>query len=362
MNNSNVESDDIIDRLTSDINEEYNRSGIVLERRPKTRSLGIISKILGHWSEHHVKYTSVATFLGIIFAFSQLSLSVKHFEEQMNGQRETTSSQVVSDFFRQVGDMTAIASTRATGTSKNKNEVERFIVSRAQMLIDSEQTREFRNDIVRFLGANGYGIFIGSKPKENAPGINLNSANLSEIRIYGANFSSANFFCLGFMQAYIDRTDFIGADINNTDFTDSIIGNVNFSKATMRKVSFNGVKIIGLPNFEDASILNSDIRGLKLESSFLHGLAQTEGDTSPEGILRVKNLFFVELFSQAKSLTGTKMDPDLYMAFEQNLGAKRFSELTMDSAASMVMSNNEVPSAEVADYRASCKEAPIDSA
>ena len=362
MNKSNVESKEVIDRLDSDMNEEFNRSGIVLERRLNSRPVGIISTILGHWSDHHVKYTSLATFLGIIFAFSQLSLSVKHFERQMSGQRETTSSQVVSDFFRQVGDMTAIASTRAGGSSESQKEVERFIVSRAQMLIDSKQTKEFLNEIVRFLGANGYGTYIGSKPKADAPGINLNSANLHKIRIYGANFSEANFFCLGLMQAYIDRTEFIGSDINNTDFTDAIIGEVDFSEARIRKANFNNLKVFGRPNFKDASITNSDLRGLQLEHSFLYGLALAAGDTSPEGIIKVEYEFLAELFSQTKSLAGTRMDPELYMGLEKILGAKRFSELTKSSATSPIMAVSDDSNTEVTDYRLDCKESPIGSA
>lgn len=362
MNKLNVESSEVIDRLASDMNEEFNRSGIVLERRSKPRSLGTLKKIVGHWSEHHGKYTSLATFFGILFAFYQLNLSVQHFEQQMSGQRETTSSQVVSDFFRQVGDMTALASTRSTEESQSQKEVERFIVSRAQMLIDSEQTREFRNEIVRFLGANGYGTFIGSKPKADAPGINLNSANLRHIRIYGANFNKASFFCLGFMQANIDSTDFIESDINNTDFTGSTIGEVDFSKANLRKVNLNNVEIVGQPNFKDASITNSDLTGITLGDSYSYGLAMLNGDTSSESIIRVKTEFLAEVLSQARSLIGTKMDSELYKALEQKVGTKRFSELTMKSALTSVMPNGEVPSAEIADYRASCKESSNGSA
>ncbi len=161
MNNLSQESQDDIDRPTSDVNNELDRSGIVLERRPSSQSLSSASRVLRHRSEHHVKYTSAATFLGIIFAFWQLNVSVNQFEQQMLEQRESTSSQLVSDYFKQVGDMTAWASTRTTESPTSHKEIERFIVSRAQMLIDSEQTREFRKQIVRFLGSNGYGSFSG---------------------------------------------------------------------------------------------------------------------------------------------------------------------------------------------------------
>ena len=104
------------------------------------------------------------------------------------------------------------------------------------------------------------------------------------------------------------------------------------------------------------------MRGLKLGRSFLRGLALANGDTSAEGILRVKNKFLAELFSQTKSLIGTRMDPELYLALEKMLGAKRFLELTISSAASSVMSVSKVPSTEVPDYRANCKETSIGSA
>lgn len=352
------------------IADELDRSGIVLENGQGLRRRGRASCLLRHWSENHVKYTSAATFLGIIFTFWQLGLSVKQFERQMLEQREAASSQLVSDFFRQVGDMTALASTQHTGSADNHKEINRFIVSRAQMLIDAEQTAPFRNEIVRFLGSNGYGPFFGSKPNAEEPGINLNSADLDDIRIYGADFSGANFFCVGFDRANIDATKFVGSDINNSEFTASLIGGVDFTSSNMRKVDFSNVILIGQPIFKDASILYSNLTGMTVSDTFVRGLAEERGDLSSEGMKKARYLYLAGLLTEAKSLVGTRMDTELHAALAELLSPERYEIMTgttqpgrageVDAGAT----RDSIPDATIRaiDYRANCRHSLTSSA
>lgn len=345
----------------SDVESELRNSGIVIGAEFDFRR-SPLRRLLGHWGEHHVKYTSAATFLGIIFAFWQLSLSVAQFEQQMEEQRKSTSSRLVSDFFKQVGDMAALHSPRGQEEQGNQLEIERFIVSRAQMLLDSQQTTDYRNEIVRFLGSNGYGPLFGSKPGLESPGINLNGASLRAIRIYGADFSDSNFYCVGFEGANIDKTNFINSDINNSDFSGAEIGLANFSKARLRKVHFNDATLIGVPSFEDASIVLSDLTGLRVSASLAQARAEASGDSSVAGVQSASYRYLAELLAKARTLFGTKMDPRLDAALAEQLGPELYQAIVQTPYGSdaRIIDAKAIP--DDLDYRARCRSPQVGDA
>ena len=164
------------------------------------------------------------------------------------------------------------------------------------------------------------------------------------------------------MQADIGRTKFADSDINNSDFTGSLLDTVDFSFSRIRRVNFNNVTLFGQPSFKDASIVQSDITGLRLADSFVRGLADASGDTSPEGLMRVQNEYLAVLLSETRSLSGTKLDPGLHAALEQLLGPKKLTAIFENTAASNVESLSITPNSEVVDFRADCRQSSVDSA
>ena len=224
--------------------------------------------------------TSAVAVGGLIFTIIQ-------FDKTMKAQRYATAEAAVGQFIVQVIELTTQANlvlanedngstfsdsggthnmkvnpvspektTKSDGcsaeTEREYSLLDSFVVSRAQMLIDGEETGKFAGDILRFLTANQYGPYIGRRPCTSGPRVSVEGLVLVDSKLVHANVEGVFLKCLGFEKGELENVVFIDGDFQNIELNQTNLLSVDFNKAWLSEINFNDTRFLGEVDFSDA--------------------------------------------------------------------------------------------------------------
>lgn len=228
---------------------------------------------------------------------------------------------MVNEFFKQVGELKAIGNAGADDQAKDN--ANQFIISRAQMLLDAEDTAAHADDIVRFLGANGYGSYFGKRPGVIGQRININHSALTSMKLNDVHLNEASFICVDFSGAVFENIDFNGSSFSYSSMQGVKMISVDFSRSSFSHVNLAKAGFSGNVNFDDAWIFSSDFTGVTLTDSFLSPTpgSNVASDAGPE---QTKYHHFAMKLSKAKTLYQSRFDTEVEQELLLILGAEKY--------------------------------------
>ncbi len=381
---------------TSDVDLEMARESIRSERvlPGGTEPTRPWKKGISRFKE---SFLLICTLVTSVVAVGGLVFTIFQFDKTMKAQRHATAEAAVGQFIVQVMELSTQAnmalaneSNRAVNSGQggnlradmgstspekptisgacseavenNYSLLDNFVVSRAQMLIDGEETGKFAGDILRFLTANQYGPYIGRKPCTTGPRVSVEGLVLVDPKLAHADVEGVFLKCLGFEQGQLEsvvfingvfqhivlnKTNLMTVDFNKAWFSEinfndiSFLGEVDFSEATLNAIDFNNVifaeslvlsfdraTLLGVDfgnsslmtksiSFDKASILHSNLSGIK------YGAADTTQEASTDDL---HDNLAIQL-SKAKSLYGTQLDEQVVSKLIEILGEENYQKI-----------------------------------
>ncbi len=306
-------------------------------------------------------FLSLCTVVTSLVAIGGLLFTIFQFDKTMKAQRHSTAEAAVGQFIAQVTELRtqenltrsnvdngaeiSDRSSNLLGTiiwnspegcprenTLSYSLLDSFIVSRAQMLIDGEETGRFVGDILRFLTANQYGKFIGKKPCRGGPRVSiaglalvdsrLTQASVKEVFLNCVEFEEGKFENVRFMDGSFDHIILDHSTLMSVDFTDSILSAVDFTNSELRgKFIFDNATLISV-NFSGTSLygdkpedLSISFKGAVIANSNLKPLNK-KGVISDE-LYEI----FAEQLTEAESLWNTQMDDQVVTILKEKMNA-----------------------------------------
>ena len=354
-------------------------------------------------------FVFTCTLITSIVAVGGFGFAIFQFDKTMKAERYASAEAVVSQFISQVTELKTqenlahANASAASGYSNQKNSqvsdektqsfslLDSFIVSRAQMLIDGEETGRFTGDILRFFAANQYGHYIGKHPFRPRPSVTIAGLVLVDSKlsqpIVENQTTVENVFlhCVGFDHGVFENLTFIGGgfdhvflnsksrllsvDFSNSKLTavvfndTSFSGKIKFDKARLLSVSFSGsmLREPSTMSFEGADIINSDLTNIVFpnpdntqeaaeeSSSVLTKLLSLfSNDVSTSVNVQNDNeQFYNDLagkLSKANSLWGTQFDEKLMEKLKKILNKNEISnyDKIVNTAPDWVTGNENI--------------------
>lgn len=338
----------------------------------------------------------ICTLVTSAVAVGGLIFTIVQFDKTMKAQRHATAEAAVGQFIVQVIELStqanlALANARnmapdtdagsplssnsisgsaekptASGPCSDSHErdyslLDSFVVSRAQMLIDGEETGKFAGDILRFLTANQYGPYIGRKPCTSGPRVSVEGLVLVDSKLVHADVEGVFLKCLGFEKGELENVVFIDGDFQHIVLNQTNLLSVDFTKAWLSEIDFNDTRFLGKVDFSDAQLNaiafrnsrfaealtltfdratmvgvsfdeswllteNVSFEGAKILHSNLTGMKYEEGDaTADQTAAYHKNL--ASKLSAAESLWNTRLDKPIRDELERILSPEEYQQL-----------------------------------
>ena len=306
-------------------------------------------------------------------AVGGLLFTIYQFDKTMNAQRHATAEAAVGQFIAQVtelrtqellaiengsvdaldadkkGDVISKSNTAGSVGCSDRDSpshslLDNFIVSRAQMLIDGEETGRFAGDILRFLSANQYGHFIGRKPcppgQRVGPRVSVEGLVLVESKIAHANVKGVFLRCVGFDQAVFDSVAFSYGNFQYIDLVNSTLLGVDFSNSWLSSISFADTELSGSMKFNNATLFGVNFSGSELSNtnfsfegariiySDLSASDKDDGNQRASSDVSSSNLA-VKL-SKANSLWNTRLDKSVSAKLQELMSEEAYHQLVVE--------------------------------
>ena len=306
----------------------------------------------------------ICTVVTSTVAVGGLLFTIYQFDKTMKAQRHATAEAAVGQFIAQVTELSTQenlvrenASSVAGGPDQSSSmpankdlissagrtessasyysPLDSFIVSRAQMLIDGEETGRFAGDILRFLAANHYGHYIGRKPFSSGPRVSLRGSVLVNSKLSQANVMGIFLNCMGFELGEFEDVRFINSSFSNLVLNQSRLMSVDFSDSWLASINFSDTEFVGSMVFDNATLYGVNFsrsrfrvpesisfKGANIIHSDLSRIEYMEGDDANEFY---KHL--AKTLSDADSLWETELGEPLNNALVTLLGEDGRDEL-----------------------------------
>lgn len=295
----------------SDNNELFNDESPVTDLERAQESININSEhrenssfraLRGRniWSRFKESFVLFSTIITSAVAIGGLLFTIYQFDKTMKAQRHATAEAAVGQFIAQVTELRTQENLTRASASKVAADTDRpgdtivgssqpspqsgctdrntqshslldgFIVSRAQMLIDGEETGQFAGDILRFLTANQYGHYIGRKPcppnQQAGPRVSIEGLVLVKSKIADTNVKGVFLKCLGFDHGIFDSVAFTEGKFQHIVLNQSLLLSVDFSNSWLSSIKFTDTEIGGHMVFNNSTLFGVDFTGSRIKS------------------------------------------------------------------------------------------------
>jgi len=281
-------------------------------------------------------------------------IGIYHFDRNMTAKRTSDARIAVSEFIAQLTELKWEAML-ASGALKKTNSIENqaatmefmlnpMIISRAQILIDGEDTGVFTSDLLRFLLTSDMGNIIGPSMSKAEPfidisssrfvGSKLSSATIKDASIQCVAFDSGNFSNLVFEKGYYDQVLVSNLKLSSVHFKESWLKHLHFYKVDFYdNISFKEAKLIGtefhdvrfvssVPSFEGALIVHSNLQDIVFQPDSNN----VEVTSSEENTKKMAEKMAIELIS-AQSLYKSKFSGPVKNEIRRLLDDKDYDRL-----------------------------------
>lgn len=313
-------------------------------------------------------FATVSALITVLVAVGGLFFTIYQFDKTMKAQRHSNAEAAVGQFIAQVtelrtqetlaskqGDLLRPGRSEDMPSSANllrkpdcseasgqsHSPLDSFIVSRAQMLIDGEETGRFAGDILRFLTANQYGHYIGVKPcvvghSVSGPRVTVEGIVLVDSKLTNSTVEGVFLQCMGFEEGVFDNVKFTSSEFQNIYLENSKISSVDFSEAWLGSISFKDTVFEGSNSFDNATLygvnfLSSRIvddasfsfNGARILHSNLSNLELTEIDSTDQADFYMA---FSQKISNAESLWGTQLPDPVIVNLREILSVEDYEK------------------------------------
>lgn len=275
--------------------------------------------------------TTFITIAALIFAIHQYRKTI--FVERY-GSAETT----VVQFIAQVTELSSQAELATQNNIVNDQTVnehsllDSFIVSRAQMLIDGDDTGRFAGDIIRFFAATDLGQLIGANKSlstTDAPILKIDGSVFINASLTYASITERLLNCLGFEQGIFDNVDLRSSSLSHMFLESSKLSNINLEGSEIRNVYFTDVSFYENISFEGATIVNSSFTNSNMftKNFNLKGASIVNSDFSEVIFSEYAQDAFVKQLSMAKTLYKTKFPIRIVDKLQTELGESKYKAM-----------------------------------
>lgn len=205
------------------------------------------------------------TLITSLVAVTGLFFTILQFDKTMKIQRHTSAEAAVGQFISQVTELVTQETALTNAKGQSNRVLEGFIVSRAQMLIDGEETGRFAGDILRFLAANEFGQLIGRGPgTDDRPTLSVRGLVLVDAKIAHATVEEGNLSCMGFEQGVFDNVKINGGSFQFIKLNQAKFLSVGFEGSLIEAIDFSNTRFSGINSFRNASLKNVRFSGSQL--------------------------------------------------------------------------------------------------
>ena len=205
------------------------------------------------------------TLISALVAVVGLFFAVSQFDKSIRVQRHVNAEAAVGQFISQVTELATQETARAEDDQQSNSVLRGFIVSRAQMLIDGEETGQFAGDILRFLAANKFGKLIGREPQtDDGPTLQVRGLVLVDAKLANANVEGGTLSCMGFEKSVFDKVKFDRGSFSLIKLSESKFMSVVFEKTSISKIDFSDSQFVGVNSFKDATLESVRFADLQL--------------------------------------------------------------------------------------------------
>ncbi|MFK7857340.1 MAG: pentapeptide repeat-containing protein [Granulosicoccus sp.] len=296
-----------------------------------------------------------STVITMAVAIGGLLFTIFQFDKTMKAQRYATAEATVGQFIAQVTELRtqeilsrsesgsgnldsghkSSGCTNADTGTQDASQLDSFIISRAQMLIDGEETGQFAGDILRFLTANKYGHYIGRKPcppgqqQKAGPRMSLEGLVLVNSKIIHADMNEVFLKCMGFDQGVFDSVTLTNGNFQQIVLTKSELHGVDFSGSWLGSIDFSDTTITGKTKFDNAILFGINFKEADISSASFSfdGARVLHSDLSDFKAENGKTEEIVAVFRKAESLWKTTLDPSIMEALKESMSTEEYKKL-----------------------------------
>jgi uncharacterized protein YjbI with pentapeptide repeats len=285
--------------------------------------------LLATWnwvSSHHGVLSSAATIIAVVLAYVSLKSSADNFAKQLEEQKRAAQVANVAYFVSAVSDAIVLANTE-------QDRLERFIVSRSQLLFESLNYPPLVAQVIQFLASNDLAyLFNTTRSFENKKSLSLAGKDLSNVELKNITFQTTTLYCVNLENSYLSDIAFDMPESSYVNFH-----NVNFNKSKLHgarvfwgnftgvSIERSGTELDRAATFIGSSFIFSNLSGLRINKSS----SQEESlSLSQQHEQRQRELAqLAGMLLQTHSLYGSLIDDDL-VAFMLNQNPTKYKQLT----------------------------------
>lgn len=242
--------------------------------------------------------SSIAAVLGVVVAYLSFANAADNINKQLEGQKKAASVSMVSDYMAIVSGITLLGSTIK---ESNKNEAwddfEQLVISRTNLILEGEQYPDLNAQVIKFLSSNSLGrlfdqsrtpLTLSEELKHKQNHIDIRKIDMSGQNLDKIYLVAPNVECSDLSGTMLNNATFNKATIIASDFSSSSITGSSFRYATMMWVNFSDSILSSSTDFTGASLLYSNLTGIKSKNQ--------------------DNDKFLQALSKVSSLYGSKLD------------------------------------------------------
>ncbi|GDY24780.1 hypothetical protein AHAT_06700 [Agarivorans sp. Toyoura001] len=289
-------------------------------------------------SSHHGVLSSAATIIAVVLAYVSLKSSADNFTRQLDEQKRAAQVANVAYFVSAVSDAIVLSNT-------DEARLERFIVSRSQLLFESLNYPSLVAQVIQFLASNELTyLFDTTRSFVSKKSLSLAGKDLSGVELKDITFQTTTLYCVNLENSYLAKVAFDMPESSYVNFR-----NVNFSQSLFHgaraywgnfkdvSIELSGTKDERADTFSRSSFIFSNLSGLRINKSNSQAESLTVNELKAQRQVELGQLS--EMLFKTNTLYGSVIDDDLrqYMSQKDTEQFKRLVDLehllVLDSVA-----------------------------
>ncbi|BEU04274.1 hypothetical protein OAG1_30740 [Agarivorans sp. OAG1] len=294
------------------------------------KSLSSVKRFFRWVDLHHGVLGFIATVVTVIVtvgvAYKSIQTSADLFSEELKAQKDAAQVANVANY------VSAISEALLVFKDSDEEALDRFVVSRSELLLESLSTSTLLAQVIQFISDNDFAkLFDTTRYFQEKKFLSLAGKDLSYIELNDITFTTTSLYCVNLTGSYLSRTTF-----NFPDFSYVNMENLNFNETKLNgaRVYWSNLKDVSIELsgqeenlpliFSQTSFIFSNLQGLRL------GKSNSQSESLDPDKLKKQQQEDLEVLAKmlfnSKSLYGSLLDNDLKQSMI-DIDAEKYEKL-----------------------------------